>query len=356
MCEQRKHFQRWADLQRRVAAAANKLECLRDEFDLADATRAELDLIGQLPPRHFLADLRVQLAHRRESPVIEILPVHERAHDRRERFVLTAGPERARLDPGVALPFPAMRDEIFLERVETRGERPGVSPGAKAHVDAENEAVRGALIERGDQAASESREEFQIARRAALLGIEKDEIDVGGHVELAAAELAHADHDKVLMPKMRKRRVDGDFGERGHRPAHFVEAGRARKIASHRAQEHALAQDPQSGMQCAFVPTAALAQKRLHRFARPARIFRPLQLFAKLGSRSDDLPGGAGIFDRVHERGYCRGVRPAACRTCTNRLIPGRIGGKCSMPNCIFSVGAEYRSTVAGLRKIYLRR
>ena len=70
MREQRKHFQRRADLQRRVAAAANQLERLRDEFDLADASRSELDLIGELPPRHFLADLRVQLAHRPERSVL----------------------------------------------------------------------------------------------------------------------------------------------------------------------------------------------------------------------------------------------------------------------------------------------
>src|SRR5205814_8557697 len=88
------------------------------------------------------ADLRVQLAHRRERTVIEIFAVHERTHDRGERTVLAAGPERSRLDPGVALPFPALRHEIFLQRVEARGDRPGVPPGAKAHVDPENEAVR----------------------------------------------------------------------------------------------------------------------------------------------------------------------------------------------------------------------
>src|SRR6266513_4586864 len=64
--EQREHCERRADLQRRVAAAARELEHLRDELDLADAARPELDLIGELPARHLLADLRVQLAHRRE--------------------------------------------------------------------------------------------------------------------------------------------------------------------------------------------------------------------------------------------------------------------------------------------------
>src|SRR5205814_9583916 len=248
--EQREHCERRADLQRRVAAAANQLEQLRDELDLADAARPELDLIGKLPLRHLLTDLRVQLAHRRERAVIEIFAVYERAHDRGERRVFAIRRERTRLDPGVALPLPALRYEIFLERIEARDERAGVAPGAKAHVDPEDEAVRGALVERGDQAAAEAREEFQVARRAVLLGVEKDEIDVGGHIQLAAAELAHAD-DRELGPpaapghprlEKRERLTDRDFRQHGHRPADFVEGGGTRKIAGHRAQQDALAQ------------------------------------------------------------------------------------------------------------------
>src|SRR5207249_9745568 len=54
----------------------------------------------------------------------------------------------------------------------------------------------------------------------------------------------------LLDPRLekRKRHFDGDFGERGHRSAHFLEASPARKIASHRAQEHALAQPSQRRM------------------------------------------------------------------------------------------------------------
>jgi hypothetical protein len=39
---------------------------------------------------------------------------------------------------------------------------------------------------------------------------------------------------------------------------------------------------------------------------------------------------------RTGPLGYCRGVRLAACRSWTNRLIPGRIGEKCTMLNCTF--------------------
>src|SRR5439155_19240188 len=136
-------------------------------------------------------------AHRRERAIVEVFAVHERAHDRCERPVFAIGPERARLDPSVAFPLPALRDEILLERVEARGERAGVAPGAKAHVDAEDEAVRGAVAERGDQAAAEQREEVELALRPAagfpVFLIKENQIDIGGYVELAAAELPHAD-------------------------------------------------------------------------------------------------------------------------------------------------------------------
>jgi len=90
--EQREHCERRADLQRRVAASAGELEHLRDELDLADASRPELDLIGELPARHFLADLRVQLAQSPRTRRSRGICGNERAHDRGERVVLTIGP------------------------------------------------------------------------------------------------------------------------------------------------------------------------------------------------------------------------------------------------------------------------
>jgi len=223
---------------------------------------------------------------------------------------------------------PSARDEILLERIETRGERPGVAPGAQAHVDPENKAVLGGLAQRGDEPAPQAREELEVALPSAIglpfFRIKENQIDIGGDVELAAAELSHADHDEVSMPasrdrsarrlceprpEIRKRRIDGDFSERGHRAAHFVQPGVPGEIARHRAQQHALAQPPQRRMQRALVPGTLLAQEAPHPFARPARVIRALQLFAQLGPRRDELPGVAGIFERVHEPGYCSGAR-----------------------------------------------
>jgi len=136
------------------------------------------------------------------------------------------------------------------------------------------------------------------------LEVEKDKIDIGGHVQLAAAELAHAHNRKLGPPaalrhprlKKRERGIDGDFRQRGHRPAHFVEGGGARKIASHRAQEHALAQRPQRGMQRALVYAAALAQERLQSLRASSPRLSPAPALRATRARRNELPGVAGKF------------------------------------------------------------
>src|SRR6185436_9483762 len=75
--------------------------------------------------------------------------------------------------------------------------------GSKPHVDAENEAFRRDLVQRADDAAAKPLEELprrQCARsiRLAVFRIDEDEIDVRRYVELASAELAHADDDEAL--------------------------------------------------------------------------------------------------------------------------------------------------------------
>ena len=63
-------------------------------------------------------------------------------------------------------------------------------------------------------------------------------------------ELGHADARELGPlaapghPRLEKRErlTDRDFRQHGHRPADFVEGGGTRKIAGHRAQQDALAQ------------------------------------------------------------------------------------------------------------------
>ena len=53
---------------RRIAAAADQLERLHDELDLADAAGAELDVVGELAPRDFALDQRLHLAQASNTP------------------------------------------------------------------------------------------------------------------------------------------------------------------------------------------------------------------------------------------------------------------------------------------------
>ena len=90
------------------------------------------------------------------------------------------------------------------------------------HVDAEHVAVGGDVVERGDDAPAEAVEILAVgddarARGLAFLGIDEHEVDVGRHVELAAAQLAHADHDELL----RRAAVRAD-----RRAVHRVEVAR----------------------------------------------------------------------------------------------------------------------------------
>ena len=79
--QQGQHLQRRAHLQGDVATTADELEHLGDELDLADAARAELDVVGAVAAGDFAADLRVQLAHGVDRAEVEVLAEHERAGD-----------------------------------------------------------------------------------------------------------------------------------------------------------------------------------------------------------------------------------------------------------------------------------
>jgi hypothetical protein len=200
------------DLQRRVAAAADQLEDLGHELDLADAAGAELDVIGHVLARDFAADLRVQVAHGVDGAEVEVLAEDEGARNLAQRLHpladcravgIRAGVHDARLDPGVAFPFAALGDEVVFQRVERADQRPGVAVRAQAHVDAEHLAVGGQVAERLDHALAEAGEEIVVFDRfrpggLAFFGIDEDVIDVRGDVQFAPAQLAHADDQQAL--------------------------------------------------------------------------------------------------------------------------------------------------------------
>ena len=77
--QQRQRLAQRGALQTPVLAAADQLERLHDEFDLADAAVTELDVVRQIAALHLALDQRLHLAQRLEHAKVEIAPIDERA-------------------------------------------------------------------------------------------------------------------------------------------------------------------------------------------------------------------------------------------------------------------------------------
>ncbi len=190
-------------LQARRAAAAQQLERLHHELDLADASRAELDVLLQLAPLDLACDEFLHAAQRLEDAEVEVAPVHEGPQHVSIQY-LEAGlraVHRARLDVGVALPVAAVLLQVVLDRVEAHGHRARFAERAQPQVDAVDEALVGGRAEQLRHAPAHSREEFLVlerawTRRLAVLGECEHEVDVGREVEFAAAQLAHGEHEQ----------------------------------------------------------------------------------------------------------------------------------------------------------------
>src|SRR6185437_15040652 len=177
-----------------------------------DPARPELHVVRELAPLDLALDQSLHLAQAFEDSVVEIAPVDERPHGRGVQLCVTLSPcDRASFDPGIALPVAAVALQVILERGKARRERPALSEWPQAHVHAEDESVLRARSEQPDELLSEPREEFLVgdatyralarpgSAGVAVLRKQKDEIDIGGEIELAAAELAHGDDEERLL-------------------------------------------------------------------------------------------------------------------------------------------------------------
>ena len=204
--EQRQRAQQRARLQLGTAAAAHELKRLHDELDLADPAGTELDVLGHVLARDFLRDQRLHLPQRVEHAVVEVAAVDERREDQIEYVDRELVPrDQPRFDVRVALPIAPVLHEIRLERRHADDERPARAERPQARVDAVDEAVAGVLIEQLDQQLGEPQvvglrlrrlRGDVVVRLERAVRIEEHEVDVGGEIQLAAAELAHAEHEQ----------------------------------------------------------------------------------------------------------------------------------------------------------------
>ena len=185
--------------------APHHLERLRGELDLPDPAGAVLHAVLHAFACDFLLHHRLERAQRLQRAEVDVAPVHERTQPlqqlRRQHQVAA---DRTGPDERVAFPVAAVGLVVLLQRVEAEHERPLGAERAQPHVDAVDETVRGRLAEHPHELARELEEEAVVVDASSsplglsVLGEGEDEVDVGGEVELARAELAERQDDELL--------------------------------------------------------------------------------------------------------------------------------------------------------------
>jgi hypothetical protein len=194
--------QRAALAQLPALAGVEQLQQLRHQLDVADAARAQLDVearplgaAAEQPPQrqHLVHGVRPQRAREHEGldRLEEALP---------QRSITCGGP---RAEQGLPLPGAAEGLVVALGRRQRVADGAAAPLGPQAQIDPEHHARVGALRER---AGGELRQpgvvlvQGQAAGAAFVAGVEVDQIDVRGEVELLPPELAHAQHHEAGRP------------------------------------------------------------------------------------------------------------------------------------------------------------
>ena len=192
--------------QGRLAAAADQLQHLGQELDLADPARPALDVIGQFLAGHFRGDRGLHRAQAVQRAVIQVPAVDERA-----QLIQESPPRgkvaryRPRLLPGIALPVAAFALEVLLHGGEAEHHPPRAAEGAQAQVHPMAEAVGGGVIQQPGQRLAELGEVLlrrQRARAVALAGagVGIDQVDIGTEVQLLPTKLAEREHHQPHVP------------------------------------------------------------------------------------------------------------------------------------------------------------
>ena len=214
----------------------------------------------------------MQFAHRIDRAKIQVFAKNKGLRQARQfRFRgCRCRSDHARFDPCVAFPFAPLADQIFFQRGEAHHQGAAVAVGAQAHVHAEHITVSGRLVNDADQTPTQAREKFVIAQRAiivlfmglacfAVFGINKNQIDVGRHIELAATQFPHADDQQLLgcLAMLAYRGAElclqdshqaalrvphTNLCQRGHGLHDFIQIGQAVQVAQDELDHDLLAQ------------------------------------------------------------------------------------------------------------------
>lgn len=120
------HHEQRPLLQAQVATTVDQLERLGDKLHLADAARAQLDILGHALAPHFLLDQLFHGAQCFNRRKIQVTAVNERAqHIQQLRAGHLVAGHHARLDHGVAFPVAALILVVLLQRIEAEHQRTG---------------------------------------------------------------------------------------------------------------------------------------------------------------------------------------------------------------------------------------
>ena len=262
-------------------SAAHHQQQLDDELDLADTPTRELHVIGALGSTcgtalGLFTNLAVQLAQALEDAIVQVAPVDKGRDQRaqRQRPARCHGGVRRdhpALEPGEPLPFAALDLEILLQHRQADHRRTRVAIRTQCQVDAEDEAVVSRVPDQRVQALGDAAEVFVGADAGprgalsypgglAIVFIDIDQVDVGRHVQLACAELAHADDPEidqlafliqrrsaacVLIGTGRGQRdFQRDLGQQRHRSGDLLQCRGLLHIEHGQTLEHELAQHP----------------------------------------------------------------------------------------------------------------
>ena len=221
----------------RLATGTDQLQQLHGEFDFADAAGAKLQVLLAFAPLDFGIDARLQLAQAFDGGEVEVFAIHEgtQAGDQFGTGDTIAG-NASRLGPGVAFPVATFALVVLLHRRERQRHATGAAERPQAIVDTQHEPRGRDFRQQLRQPLADTGMEFLGADRTctvglAVLGKRENQIDVGRKVQLAATELAHADHAhacdgtvgaaqpavprRLLQFDMAQRAFDAVFGEPG---------------------------------------------------------------------------------------------------------------------------------------------
>ena len=97
-----------AILQFKFGSTINQLKDLHDKFNFANTASTELDIILNITPLDFTLDHGFHFAHGFKSTVIHVFTKDKRTGHVKQSITFRTWIDNTRLDPGVALPFPAM--------------------------------------------------------------------------------------------------------------------------------------------------------------------------------------------------------------------------------------------------------